>query len=57
MLDKTQRAAPLCIKCKQPTTFHSTQVVQGKSGETVVTVFRCESCDLLTARSIGKVAA
>lgn len=57
MLAKTQFEEPLCIMCKQPTTFLSLERVEGKSGEQTVAVFQCKICGQLTAESIGKAAA
>ncbi len=54
MLDKFE--APRCVKCKQPTTFHSVQTVHSKAGDETVVVFHCERCDLLTAKSTGMAA-
>ncbi len=54
MLDKFE--APRCIKCKQPTTFHSIEIVRGKAGDQTVAVFHCEHCDLLTAKNTGLAA-
>ena len=51
MLDST--GTPLCIKCKQPTSFHSVENVPSKSGAETVVVFHCDRCHLLFARSTG----
>ncbi len=57
MLDKTRGYGPLCIKCKQPTMFFSVEVVRDRAGDEAVAIFRCERCDLLTAKSTTGEAA
>jgi hypothetical protein len=51
MLENTRN--PPCIKCKQPTSFHSIEIVRGKSGHETMVVFHCDRCNLLSAKSTG----
>jgi hypothetical protein len=50
MTEKPAYSTIECRKCGQPMDWHSAQKVNGIA----VTVFRCERCDQLTARTESK---
>ncbi len=56
MSDNSRRDGPRCIRCKQPTSFHSVEFFHGAAGEEVVTVFICEQCNMLSAKTAAAAA-
>jgi hypothetical protein len=57
MHDNLRRNGPPCRKCRQPTIFHSVQIVHSREGEEAMQVFFCERCDLLSAQKSTPGAA